>query len=282
MTKKLLKNWFLKGWTLSPVICWNKFLSLTVQNNYKKERNLIMNVLSIGNSFSQDAQRYLHRIARADGFTLNTFNLYIGGCPLSLHYRNMLSEENAYTLEMNGESTGFKVSLKMALLNRDWDFVTIQQVSKQSPYYETYQPYLDKVVEYVRFYVPNVKVALHQTWSYEQNSHRLNVELGYINHTDMFKDIKESYEKAAKSIDANLVIPSGEVFQKLTESGIEKVHRDTLHASLGVGRYALGLLWYSIMTGNDIKNNLFSDFDEEVTNTEIEIVKKCVAEICGF
>ena len=52
-------------------------------NNVEK-----MNILSIGNSFSQDAQRYLHRIAKADGCTLNTFNLYIGGCPLSLHYRN--------------------------------------------------------------------------------------------------------------------------------------------------------------------------------------------------
>ena len=31
----------------------------------------MMNVLSIGNSFSQDAQRYLHSIARADGMGLN-------------------------------------------------------------------------------------------------------------------------------------------------------------------------------------------------------------------
>ncbi|MBQ7793144.1 MAG: DUF4886 domain-containing protein [Clostridia bacterium] len=77
-----------------------------------------MNILSIGNSFSQDAQRYLHAIARADGFELNTFNLYIGGCPLSLHYRNMLSEKDAYSLEMNGQSTGFYVSLKEALLSR--------------------------------------------------------------------------------------------------------------------------------------------------------------------
>ena len=32
-----------------------------------------MNVLSIGNSFSQDAQRYLHRIAKADGVTISSF-----------------------------------------------------------------------------------------------------------------------------------------------------------------------------------------------------------------
>ena len=31
-----------------------------------------MDILSIGNSFSQDAQRYLSRIAKADGVELST------------------------------------------------------------------------------------------------------------------------------------------------------------------------------------------------------------------
>ena len=44
-----------------------------------------MNILSIGNSFSQDAQRYLHQIATAGGEELNVFNLYIGGSTLSMH-----------------------------------------------------------------------------------------------------------------------------------------------------------------------------------------------------
>jgi len=35
-----------------------------------------MNVLSIENNFSQDAQRYLHQIAKVDGFKLNAFNLF--------------------------------------------------------------------------------------------------------------------------------------------------------------------------------------------------------------
>ena len=77
-----------------------------------------MKILSIGNSFSQDAQRYIHNIAKADGFDLKCFNLYIGGCSLHTHYVNMQTDQKAYTLEMNGESTGFKVSLKEALLNR--------------------------------------------------------------------------------------------------------------------------------------------------------------------
>ena len=241
-----------------------------------------MNILSIGNSFSEDAQRYLHHIAKADGFALNCFNLFIGGCSLSTHYRNMMSEACVYTLQMNGESTGFKVSLKEALLNRDWDIVTVQQASPDSPLYETYQPYLDKLVEYVRLCVPNAKIAIHQTWAYEQGSARLKEALGYENHTDMFKDVKASYEKAAKAIGADFVIPSGEAFQQLIASGIEKVHRDSHHASCGIGRYTLGLLWYTILTGNDIGSNTFSDFDEEISKEEIEIAKQCVAKVTNF
>ncbi len=238
-----------------------------------------MNVLSIGNSFSQDAQRYLHSIAKADGVELDTFNLFIGGCPLSLHYKNMLSAEREYTLEMNGQSTGFKVSLEEALLNRDWDVITIQQVSNESPCYDTYQPYLNSLVKYVRDRVPKAKIVVHQTWAYEQDSYRLCMELGYGSHKDMFEDIKNSYQRAADEIEADFIIPSGELFEALIDSGIEKVHRDTFHASFGLGRYALGLMWYIALTGRQIKYNNFSDFDEEILLSQIEIVKHCVEEV---
>ena len=238
-----------------------------------------MNILSIGNSFSQDAQRYLHQIAKSDGVIINAFNLYIGGCPLSLHYRNMLSENNAYTLEMNGQSTGFNVSLKEALLNRDWDVVTVQQASLKSPYYETYQPYLDKIVEYVRLLVPKAKIAVHQTWAYEQNSAFLNEKLGYDEHTKMFEDVKNAYQKAFEDINADILLPSGEVLQNLISNGIEKVHRDTYHLTHGVGRYAVGLLWYKVLTGNDVINNTFCDFDEDISRADIQIIKECVSKI---
>jgi len=238
-----------------------------------------MEILSIGNSFSMDAQRYLQKIAQADGVTLSTFNLYIGGCSLARHYRNMLSEERAYRLEMDGTSTGFFVSLKEALLNRDWDLITVQQTSLQSPNYDTYQPYLDKLVEYIRLCVPKTKIAVHQTWAYEQDSPRLTENAGYSDWKDMLRDIVKAYRTAAERIGADLVIPSGEVFGAMLENGIEKVHRDTFHASKGLGRYALGLTWYKFLTGNDVAENTFTDFDEEVSVEEMAIAKKCVREV---
>ena len=67
--------------------------------------------------------------------------------------------------------------------------------------------------------------------------------------------------------------------KKYIENGIEKIHRDTFHASFGLGRYALGLAWYRFLTGNDITNNTFDDLDEEVSAEQIAIAKKCVSEI---
>ena len=53
-----------------------------------------MNILSIGNSFSPNAQRYLHNIARSDGVIINTFNLYIGRFSLGLvWYRSLTGND---------------------------------------------------------------------------------------------------------------------------------------------------------------------------------------------
>ena len=38
-----------------------------------------MNILAIGNSFSQYATRYINAIAKADNVDLTVVNLYIGG-----------------------------------------------------------------------------------------------------------------------------------------------------------------------------------------------------------
>ena len=64
-----------------------------------------MKVLAIGNSFSNDAMRYLHGIAKADGVDMKTVNLFIGGCPLSRHYANIHNDAADYDFEFNGGSS---------------------------------------------------------------------------------------------------------------------------------------------------------------------------------
>ena len=235
-----------------------------------------MNVLAIGNSFSEDATRYLHAIARADGEVLNVANLYIGGCPLDKHFRNMMSENRAYELQYNGEKTGFYVSIKEALLNRAWDVVTLQQASPRSFDGESYYPYINKLAEYIRELAPKAKIYIHETWAYEDGSDKL-ANLGRFEFAkDMREAVIKAYAEAADAIGACGIIHSGRLFGDLLACGIEKIHRDTFHATRGLGRYALALLWYRTLTGNSVVGNTFSDFDVPISDAEIEIAKKCV------
>ena len=129
-----------------------------------------MKILSIGNSFSQDAQRYLYRLAKREGVAMKTVNLYIGGCSLRTHYLNILDDMEAYDFQFNGESTGLKVSIREALRSCAWDYVTLQQASGYSARFETYAPYIEALAAYVKKYCPTAKILIHQTWAYENGS----------------------------------------------------------------------------------------------------------------
>jgi len=234
-----------------------------------------MEVLSIGNSFSQDATRYLHQIARSAGVELTTVNLYIPGCPLDRHYRNMLSQERAYTLMFNGESTGFTISLDEALLNREWDVITLQQQSARSADYNTFQPYGMELFDYVRTCAPKARILLHQTWPLGSENPRL-AAAGYATPQEMFQSIEENYQRFLADVGADGLITSGKLLMTLLEKGVESVHRDGLHTTKGLGRYALGLLWFKTLTGKRVADIPFDDFDEPVSPEEVALAKACV------
>ena len=237
-----------------------------------------MNILAIGNSFSQDATRYLYDLAKAAGKDLTVVNLYIGGCSLSRHYRNMLSQERAYQLEYNGHRTGFMVSLSEALLNRDWDYITVQQASPKSTDYETYQPYLNELAAYIRRCAPKAKLIVHETWAYEQGSDRLNTLMGYQDFRDMYHDLHAAYAQAAKDIQADKTIPCGTLLMELASHGYT-VHRDTFHASKGLGRYALALMWLRTLTGIDVTGITPPSYDEPIDDAAAAFVQQTIMNI---
>jgi len=240
-----------------------------------------MKILAIGNSFSQDSTRYLHGLARSCGLDMKVVNLYIGGCSLEMHAQNICQDASAYELELNGFSSGFYVSIKEALLSDNWDFVTLQQVSNLSPDYQTYQPDLDALAACVRTYAPNCQLLLHQTWAYEEGSERLCGMMGYARAAEMFADIQSAYSKAAAAVNARGILPCGQVFAKLSEEGVGPLHRDTFHATRGLGRYALALTWLTCLTGIRPETISFQDFDEPVSAVDADAVKQAVAAVCA-
>ena len=235
-----------------------------------------MNILAIGNSFSQDATTYLHQVAKADGEDITVINLYIGGCSLERHYKNIMADAPEYDLQFNGVSTKVKVSIRQVLISRKWDYIVTQQCSPECTVYGSYQPYLDKLAEYIHFYAPEAELIIQQTWAYERDSERLNTLMGYSDPEFMYRDLKDAYDKAAAAVGARL-IPCGEAFIRLARRGIVH-HRDTFHASRGLGRYTLALVWYETLLGKPAIGNALREFDEEIDEEGIRAAQECAHE----
>ena len=232
-----------------------------------------MNVLSIGNSFSQDAQTYLHAISRAEHDPIFCVNLYIGGCSLEQHFRNIMGDKREYEIQVCGKRSGFYTSIQEALLSRQWNVVTLQQVSHESADFKNYTPFLEEIASYVRKLSPTAKVYLHETWGYEDGSARL-ANQGFDTMEDMSEKIFASYEKARAVIQADGIIPSGHGMLALKRAADVSVHRDTFHAGLGGPRYLLGCIWYETLTGKSVACDTFSDFDVEVSCEEAALARK--------
>lgn len=222
-----------------------------------------MRVLSIGNSFSEDAHHWLHQVAAAEGLEMTCVNLYIGGCSLKTHWENFQSKAPLYRYELNGEpvllddplSAIRYCSIQEALNEGGWDVITLQQQSGDSGRFETYEPYLSRLADAVRAAAPDSKLWIHQTWAYEIDSTHPDFAKYNWDQNFMYIQLKEAYRQAAASTGAS-VIPCGDAIQALRKTelfdyanGGISLCRDGFHMSETLGRYALAVTWYAALTG---------------------------------
>lgn len=237
-----------------------------------------MKILLIANSFGTDAARYLYGIARAAGEKVKVVNLYIGGCSLYRHYRNMLSEEKAYSYELNGMTSGLFVSLKEALLSDEWDVVTLQQSSPLSGQEETYEPYLSELSAYVKKMAPKAKQYIHETWTYDPEN-KYFATMPHHTREEMIPAVKAACADAAKRIGAAGLIPSMDAMCRLYDiKGADATYRDKHHASYGLGRYLLGCVWFMTLLGKDVAGNSFRDFDAEISENDVLLAQRLAKE----
>jgi hypothetical protein len=230
-------------------------------------------ILLISNSFGEDAARYLYGIARAAKERVKVVVLYIGGCSLYRHYRNMLSEERAYDYIIDGIRSGLSVSLKEALLSDEWDYVTLQQCSPLSGNEESYFPYITELASYIRKMSPAAKLYIHETWSFAEGCSRFGLT-GFKSREEMIPAVKKAYKKAYGAINADGVLPSLAAMNQLYDSVGEQAYRDGFHCSLGLGRYMLGCLCFMTFFGIDVEGNTYRDLDVDITEEEVLLAQK--------
>lgn len=248
-----------------------------------------MNILAIGNSFSQDATHFLHQILTSGGIANAVVNLYIGGCSLKRHWDNALSEAPDYLYELNGHSTGRHISLLDALSEAEWDVITLQQASPDSGINDSYYPYLPQLIKYVRQLAPHARLMLHQTWAYDVDSaHEAFGRYGRDQLT-MYRRLCAAYGAAAQRYELEL-IPCGDAVQALRATpefdcshGGRSVCRDGCHMDTIYGRYLLGGVWYQSITGRSIMTSSYiphsDDLGAPVDRQLIDVIRSVTASL---
>ena len=271
-----------------PVSAKNQTLTASVFVGEKEIVNKVektvksLRLLSVGNSFSVDAQQHLYGIAKDMGYdNVVLGNLYIGGCSLQGHYSTYINERASYIYYKNtsGEwtekpDTTFLEGLK----DERWDYITLQQSSGFSGDSASYQPHLENLVSYIKLNRtnPNAQLLWHMTWAYSGDSTHQDFVRYDNDQMKMYDGIVNAVkENVLGNSDISFVIPAGTAIQNARATSLgDTLCRDGFHLDLNYGRYLAGLTWIHKISGLPIGNVTFipdGAFDEAT----LEILKEC-------
>ncbi len=170
-------------------------------------------LLTVGNSFSQNATHYLGDLAKAAGDILEIHRADIGGSTMQQHW------EKAENHERDPQSTNglyaTRRSLKQELTSNPLDFVTIQQASIRSHDLNTYRPYARQLYDYIKKHAPKAEVILHETWAYRVDDPRFAVKSPKAGEPatqlEMYQSLTNAYRTIARELGV-LLLPVGEAF----------------------------------------------------------------------
>jgi len=250
---------------------------------YAQQNRETVRVLMIGNSFSQNASKYLPQIAEEANIDLVLGRAEMGGCSLKRHWDSVLVNN----IDTNRGKAYKGKSLRQLLASQKWDIITMQQYSLLSGDETTYQPFAKNIYDLIRSYQPNAKIYIHQTWAYRadaKNWGKINGDLRAKDNREMWEKSRAAYHKVAKSLGNLPVIPCGDAFYRvatdkawgftrdnsfnyenpvypalpLQENSLNvgyywkgnKLNFDPNHAN-EAGCYLAGLIWYSYLLKGD-------------------------------
>ena len=242
----------------------------------------VLKILSIGNSFSDDAMQYVYQVAKDAGVEkIKLGNMFIGGCSLATHLSNAKANKGAYDFRTNTNGTWTTkggTSIKTAVESDNWDFITFQQVSGYSGVADSYGD-LDELISIVEPLCPGARLAWHMTWAYKVGSTHSDFSKYNKDQMTMYNAIVDAVNSKILTNDKiEIVIPSGTSIQNVRTSFIGDMTRDGYHLSFGLGRYIASMTYVKALTGLSIDNSLTrpNDVDNYELKAMIEGVNNAI------
>ena len=218
---------------------------------------LVIRVLCIGNSFSWDAvEQELVPLCDAKNVQVEIHNLYYGGCSLQQHAEFLLKDTAAYSHRVctNAEPRVVKdtITLRQALKNGKYDYISLQQASHDSGIKSSYEPWLTMLIDTVRAYQPNAQLCWMQTWAYSKDAKHPAYPRYQCNQQVMWDSIRACTPKNMP------VIPCGQAIQNARQTKLgDTLCRDGYHLNYVYGRYTAACVWYERITGRDVRFNRY-------------------------
>lgn len=235
---------FFLGLFVSAVCLFNLTTAYAGETARNRLEDRTVKILTVGNSFADNACTYLQQITESvPGLLIEVTKANLGGCSLERH---------ASLIEKCNTDDGAKpysnaYCLKDLLKKDTYDFVTIQQVSSLSFKPESFEPYANVLIQFIRKHAHSSEIMIHQTWAYGADSPRLKE--WDMSREEMHNGLVKNYQVLAERYRLD-ILPSGQAFYRATleNESIDLWTQDRYHANMN-GSYLAGCIWFGKMFG---------------------------------
>ncbi len=207
----------------------------------KTEAGKSINILFVGNSFTQDENAYMPPLLKEaiPDLTFKIGILFHGSGSLQDQYNHMVDKTpyttfSVYTSNRDSWLNQSDVLLETALAIYDWDIVVFQQAQSTGTTYESCQPYLNALIDgYTELLGHNVKFM----W---QLPHSRNAYDGKT-HKELFELLSEQAQEVLDKTAICGVFPSGTAIENARTTALDSlgvkshlVYDTTAHLQEGI------------------------------------------------
>ncbi len=196
-------------------------------------------------------------------------NLYYGGCSLQQHADFLMRDTAAYSHRvckpnpnpsLKGREPQVRilkdtVSLRQALRDGKYDYISLQQASHDSGIRSSYEPWLTMLIDTVRAYQPQAQLCWMQTWAYSKDATHPAYPRYHNNQQEMWDSIRSCTQYVQERLK---IVPCGQAIQNARQTKLgDTLCRDGYHLNYVYGRYTAAAVWYEMLTGKDVRRNRY-------------------------
>ncbi len=252
-----------------------------------------LKVLSLGNSFAEDTSQFIEGMMGAAGLDKSKFCYYFtfkSGATLQQYANNYVSGELYNCIDKNGSYTTTpragnivmpntnNKSLKQ-IISQDWDLIILQQASTDAYEWSSYQPYITRLINYIRQDCPKACIGFMMTWAttYTGTTHAPSYAQRYEMNVNCAK-------KVLHEIGIDFIVAPGTAIQNARNTSLEDsdhLLRDNRHLNTGVGRYVAACAFFDAVIAPFYGVSIIGNSYTTSAGTPVTDDNKLLCQQCG-